>query len=130
MRERTSQYKDYLQKVRPRKIEYNPSPRPSIQVDEKYSVESRPFCTSPTPYSKPNIGNLLQKYSVDGDLIQENFVPKKRAPRPPSSDLTKESSSWAKKSPAPPIPSNRKSDPIREMEFIGKKEVDDVMILM
>jgi len=83
-------------------------------------VEPPPFCVSPTPYSKSNIGNLLQKFSVDGG------APKKRAPKPPISGSFDDIPSWMKKGPAPPIPSNRKSDPIREMELIGKKSPDDV----
>lgn len=115
--------------MKPRKIEYNPSPRPSVQVEEIVVTEPRPYCTSPTPYSKSNIGNLLQKFSSDGgELIQKNFVAKKRAPKPPTYDSNDGTPPWMKKGPAPPIPSpsSRKSDPIREMESIGKNSYEEV----
>ncbi|KAL7044663.1 hypothetical protein ACKWTF_002019 [Chironomus riparius] len=115
-----------LKKVRPRKIEYNPSPRPSIQVEETVNEEPRPYCASPTPYSKPSVGNLLQRFSPDG-RDQKNCAPKKRAPKPPSSQSVDDTPTWLKKGPAPriPSPSNRKSDPIREMESIGKTSYEE-----
>jgi hypothetical protein len=90
-------------------------------------VEPPPFCVSPTPYSKSNIGNLLQKF--DGDSNQKNYGPKKRAPKPPISASFDETPSWMKKGPAPPVPSSRKSDPIREMELIGRKSPTDVIFI-
>ena len=97
-----------------------------MQAEEIVVTEPRPFCASPTPYSKPSVGNLLQKFSADGEFIQKNYAPKKRAPKPPVSDSSDDTPSWMKKGPAPPIPSTRKSDPIREMESMGKKSFEEV----
>lgn len=99
-------------------------------MEETVNEEPRPYCASPTPYSKPSVGNLLQRFSPDG-RDQKNCALKKRAPKPPSSQSVDDTPTWLKKGPAPriPSPSNRKSDPIREMESIGKTSYEEVEFL-
>lgn len=119
-----------LKKMKARKYEY--SPRPSIACSPPME-DSRSFCSSPTPYSKPNIGNLREKFSsgfANGD--QKSFK-KRSAPKPPSeSDSCSEHieprySSVMKKAPAPQRPVSpytaAKSNPIREMESMGRQDV-------
>lgn len=112
--------------IRPRKIEYS-SPRQSIIPTN----EARPFCISPTPYSKPSVGNLLQKFS-EGNVLDKESKPiiykKRTAPRPPIVNTSEEKTMWTnKKNHAPQRPKSPvKPNPIKEMESIGKKLSDDV----
>lgn len=89
--------------------------------------ELRPFCTSPTPYSKPSYGNLSNKFS---DIDKTGSYKKRAAPRAPSS-IGNSPPQWVKKGPAPPRPTSpaarsTKSDPIRELESMGRKSSDEV----
>lgn len=91
--------------------------------------EFRPFCSSPTPYSQPSHVNL-NKYS---DKDKTGSYKKRTAPRAPSS--IGNSPPWVKKGPAPPRPispaaRSTKSDPIRELESMGRKISDEVKKLI
>jgi hypothetical protein len=120
----------FSQKIKPRKIEYI-SPRQSLvpTEDDRISLP-RSYCSSPTPYSQPSVGNLLHKFSPDSGS-ERNVVYKKRtAPKPPArNDSTPP---WMKKGPAPPRPGSparpEKSDPIRELESMGRKLSDEVSL--
>lgn len=113
-----------LKKIKGRK--YDLTPRPSLVP----AFEEPPTCYSPTPYSKPSVGNLRAKF-VEHDFGADSRIFKKRsAPKPPGGfedQLEQRPQSSMKKGPAPqrPISPYRmpKTDPIREMETIGKKEV-------
>ncbi|KAG5675871.1 hypothetical protein PVAND_005739 [Polypedilum vanderplanki] len=114
-----------IRKIKARNIVYNPSPRQSISSPKP--CEIRPYCISPTPYSQPSVGNLLQKFSADGSEIKPIVFKKRSAPKPPKSN--EEKPSWAKKDPAnrPTSPMYRqsKSDTIKEMESFGRKSSDE-----
>lgn len=108
-----------VKKIRGRR--YDNSPRQSIGSPIE---DPRPACNSPTPYSKPNVGNLREKF-VSGDS-NESMSFKKRAPQPPADSGRRASDhKLLKKGPAPPRPSSphhpSKADPIREMESIAKQ---------
>lgn len=111
-----------LKKIRPR--QYEMSPRPSIvsPIDDRRDS----YCYSPTPYSKPNIGNLREKF---GGVTDTKIFKKRSAPKPPGDGSAEqlERRSTPRKGPAPQRPISPyqapKSDPIREMELIGKKDV-------
>lgn len=96
---------------------YDCSPRQSIAspIDDV-----RPVCYSPTPYSKPSVGNLREKFVIGNSNEKPSF--KKPAPKPPNTNEYA-----VKKGPAPQRPVSPfrapKTDPIREMESIGKKQV-------
>lgn len=114
-----------LKKLNTRK--YEMSPRPSIvsPVDDRRDS----YCYSPTPYSKPNIGNLRDKFSAGGGMADNKVFKKRSAPKPPADGYNEqlEQRMSTKKGPAPlrPVSPYRapKADPIREMESIGKKDV-------
>lgn len=113
-----------MKKINARK--YEMSPRPSLVPAIE---EPRPFCNSPTPYSKPSVGNLRGRF-VESDFESDKVFKKRSAPKPPSDfedQLDFRPQSAMKKGPAPqrPISPYRmpKTDPIREMESFGKKEV-------
>lgn len=101
---------------------YDNSPRPSLvsPIDDQ-----RPMCYSPTPYSKPSVGNLRDKFVGGSSFENKSF--KKRAPNPPNINDGYHENVNAKKGPAPQRPVSSylapKTDPIREMESIGKKQV-------
>ena len=101
---------------------YDNSPRHSISspIDDP-----RPVCYSPTPYSKPSVGNLRDKFTGGNSFEKKSF--KKRAPNPPAENDVYHDHIPVKKGPAPqrPISPYRapKTDPIREMESIGKIQV-------
>jgi myosin III len=108
-----------LKKIKARK--YDVTPRPSLVPME----DQRPVCYSPTPYSKPSVGNLRAKFTEGDDA---KVFKKRSAPKPPSATEDQlEQRPVLKKVQAPNRPNSpfnrQKSDPIREMEQIGKKEV-------
>lgn len=112
-----------MKKISARK--YDMSPRPSLVP---HLIEEPPTCYSPTPYSKPSVGNLRSKFHDTEDFADSKAFKKRSAPKPPSLyDDQLEQRSMAKKGPAPNRPQSpyqkQKSDPIREMETYGKKEV-------
>lgn len=122
-----------LKKIKARQYEF--SPRPSIAMSPRPSIvrspvdDIRPMSFTPTPYSKPNIGNLRDKFS-DGAGSDCKVFKKRSAPRPPNdghNDQFEQRRSSLKKKPAPARPISPyqapKADPIREMETIGKKQV-------
>lgn len=100
------------------------SPRPSLVPA---ADEFRGFCPSPTPYSQPSVGNLLQKFS---DSERAGSYKKRAAPRPPAHNNNNSPPPWVKKGPAPPRPYSparpQKSDPIKELESIGRKNTEEV----
>lgn len=109
---------------------FDNSPRPSIAPTV---LEPHPYSYSPTPYSKPSIGNLREKFSSDAD---SKIFKKRSAPKPPGmegySDQLEQRRESVKKGPAPPRPVSPygapKTDAIREMESIGRKEVCESFI--
>lgn len=111
-----------MKKIKARKYDYSPRPSISSAIDEP-----RPFSISPTPYS--SVGNLRDKFVGSNGNGESNSVKKRSAPRPPTdfdgNDSFEKRS--VKKGPAPlrPISPYKtvKSDPIRELESIGKKDV-------
>jgi myosin III len=111
-----------LKKINARR--YDQTPRPSISVSP---VDQRPFCYSPTPYSKPSVGNLREKFGSDSD--RNRSLKKRSAPKPPSDYYNDQLEQRSTKGPAPAPPRSvspyraPKTDPIREMENIGKKDV-------
>lgn len=116
-----------VKKIKARKYDY--SPRPSIS-SPRQSIQSpigdpRPICHSPTPYSKPSVGNLRDKFT--GGTSYTNSSLKKHAPKPPNSNEGYHEHVPMRKGPAPQRPGSPylapKTDPIREMESIGKNQV-------
>jgi myosin III len=113
-----------MKKLQARK--YEMSPRPSIVP----SIEEPPVCYSPTPYSKPSVGNLRSKFNESEYGSEYKALRKRSAPKPPTGfedQLEQRPQSSLRKGPAPHRPTSPyrmpKTDPIREMENIGKKQV-------
>lgn len=120
-----------LKKMKARK--YENSPRPSL-VCSPPMEDTRSYCSSPTPYSKPNIGNLKEKFTSGyGNNDNKSSFKKRSAPKPPTDSdgyndqFERRSSSAMKKAPAPQRPASPyqgiKSNPIREMESMGRQNV-------
>lgn len=111
-----------IKRIKARK--YEMSPRPSIS---SVLEDLRPYCQSPTPYAKPNMGNLRDKFLLTNATPEKGFK-KRAAPKPPGESYSDQlEQRQAKKGPAPQRPVSPyqapKTDPIREMEKIGKKQV-------
>lgn len=118
-----------MKKMNARK--YENSPRPSIACSPPME-DPRSYCSSPTPYSKPNIENLRDKFSSGFSNSDNKSIKKRSAPKPPGEresydQFERRSSSAMKKAPAPQRPVSpykaAKSNPIREMETIGRQDV-------
>lgn len=113
-----------IKKIKARKYDYSPRPSISSPIEEP-----RPVCYSPTPYSKPSVGNLRDKFVGANGNGENNGFKKRSAPKPPSDFDSNDSfeRKSVKKGPAPLRPvspyNQSKSDPIREMESMGKKQV-------
>lgn len=119
-----------MKKIKARK--YENSPRPSISCSPPID-DTRLYCSSPTPYSKPNMENLREKFTSGFGYGENKSIKKRTAPKPPSENsnsndqFERRSSSAMKKAPAPQRPASPykvvKSNPIREMESMGRKDV-------
>lgn len=111
-----------IKKIKARK--YEVSPRASISSALE---DPRLYCQSPTPYAKPNMGNLRDKFAFTSASPEKAFR-KREAPKPPGESYNDQfEQRQTKKGPAPQRPVSPyqapKTDPIREMEKIGKKQV-------
>lgn len=134
-----------MRKIGNRRYEY--SPRPSIATPTGIMTprEEHPVCCSPTPYSRSSIGNIRDEFSNESIKMFDKKAAafkKRSAPKPPADDSftskLEQKSYGNKKGPAPqpkfPLPkvdySYRppKTDPIKELESIGRKSSEEVGI--
>lgn len=107
---------------------YSATPRQSLS---SISGDYSPVSYSPTPYTRPNMDNLREQYSSGngGDVsFKNNSIKKRAAPKPPVESYHEQLEQRSyKKGPAPTRPISPyqapRTDPIREMESIGMKEV-------